>query len=111
MRGVITSLRKLEWDSMRVNFFVIASPGVLENYSASYITSFHLPAEQASLVSRLLQQFPNLTVIDMVSLITQVRETIDQVVRAVQLIFGFSLLAGVVVLLASLYALLVVYLL
>ena len=104
MRGVITSLRKLEWDSMRVNFFVIASPGVLENYSASYITSFHLPAEQASLVSRLLQQFPNLTVIDMVSLITQVRETIDQVVRAVQLIFGFSLLAGVVVLLASLQA-------
>ncbi|MBK6638718.1 MAG: FtsX-like permease family protein [Rhodocyclaceae bacterium] len=104
MRGVITSLRKLEWDSMRVNFFVIASPGVLENYSASYITSVHLAPAQASLVTRLLQQFPNLTVIDMVSLITQVRETIDQVVGAVQLIFGFSLLAGVAVLLASLQA-------
>ena len=104
MRGVVSSLRKLEWDSMRVNFFVIASPGVLENYSASYITSVHLAPAQASLVSRLLQQFPNLTVIDMDSLITQVRETIDQVVGAVQLIFGFSLLAGVAVLLASLQA-------
>jgi putative ABC transport system permease protein len=104
MSGTVTSLRKLEWDSMRVNFFVIASPGVLESFPASFITSVHIPSGKEAAIGRLLRAFPNLTVIDTVSLIRQVQDTLDQVVRAMQLIFGFSLLTGVVVLLATLQA-------
>ncbi|MHB1429724.1 MAG: ABC transporter permease [Rhodocyclaceae bacterium] len=102
--GTITSLRKLDWDSMRVNFFVIAPEGALAGQPTSYITSFHLPDDQAGAVADLVRQFPNLTVIDVAALVRQLQATLDQVVRAVQLVFGFSLLAGLVVLYAAIEA-------
>jgi putative ABC transport system permease protein len=104
MEGVVTSLRKLDWDSMRVNFFVIAPPRALENFPASYITSFHLPAEAAMVIPELVRRFPNITVIDVAALVRQLHATIDQVARAVQLVFGFAVLAGLAVLYAALQA-------
>ncbi len=98
----ITSLRKLDWDSMRVNFFVIAPPGALASYPASYITSFHLAPEQRGIVNELVHRFPNLTVIDVEALVHQLHATFDQVARAVQAVFGFALLAGIAVLMAAL---------
>lgn len=102
LTGHITSLRKLAWDSMRVNFFVITPPGVLDNYPASYITAFHLPRDKADFVGRLVARFPNLTVIDVESVVRQLQNTVEQVVKAVQAVFGFALLAGLVVLYAAL---------
>lgn len=98
----ITSLRKLDWDSMRVNFFVIAPPGRLESFPTSYITSFHLPADRLGVVHDLVSRFPNLTVIDVDTLVRQMHATLDQVAKAVQAVFGFALLAGIVVLVAAL---------
>jgi putative ABC transport system permease protein len=100
----ITSLRKLDWDSMRVNFFVIAPPGMLETYPVSYVTSFHLPARRAGLVTELVKAFPNLTVIDVTTVMRQLQDSFDQVARAVQVLFGFALAAGLVVLYAALQA-------
>jgi putative ABC transport system permease protein len=100
----ITSLRKLDWDSMRVNFFVITPPGSLEDFPLSYITSFHLPVEHAGLGNDLVQAFPNITVIDVGTLVRQLQDTLDQVARAVQALFGFALAAGLVVLYAGLQA-------
>lgn len=102
--GAITSLRKLDWDSMRVNFFVIAPEGTLAGQPTSYITSFHLPAGSEAVVSDLVRQFPNITVIDVAALVRQLQATLDQVIRAVQLVFLFSLLAGLVVLYAAIEA-------
>jgi putative ABC transport system permease protein len=104
MEGRVTSLRKLDWDSMRVNFFVIAPPAALENYPASYITSFHLATERAGLVAELVRSYPNITVIDVAALVRQLHATIDQVARAVQVVFGFAVLAGLAVLYAALQA-------
>jgi putative ABC transport system permease protein len=104
MEGRVTSLRKLDWDSMRVNFFVITPPAALENFSASFITSFHLPAERAAVIPELVRRFPNITVIDVAALVRQLHATIDQVARAVQLVFGFAVLAGLAVLYAALQA-------
>jgi putative ABC transport system permease protein len=104
MEGQVTSLRKLDWDSMRVNFFVIAPPAALENFPASYITSFHLPADRAQVIPELVRRFPNITVIDVAALVRQLHATIDQVARAVQLVFGFAVLAGLAVLYAALQA-------
>ena len=64
LTAAVTSLRKLDWDSMRVNFFVIAPPGVLERYPVSYISSFHLPPQRRQVVDDLVRSFPNVTVID-----------------------------------------------
>lgn len=98
----ISSLRKLDWDSMRVNFFVLTPPGVLENQPQSLITSFHLPAGQEGVITALVQRFPNLTVIDVGQILRQLRSVIDQVAQAVQFVFLFTLAAGVVVLYAAL---------
>ncbi len=100
----ITSLRKLQWDSMRVNFFVIAPEGSLAGQPTSYITSFHLAAGQHQLAGDLVRAFPNITVIDIDSLVRQLQATLGQVIGAVQLVFGFSLLAGLAVLYAALQA-------
>jgi putative ABC transport system permease protein len=100
----ITSIRKLDWDSMQVNFFVIATPGLLEGYPASYVASMHLREAQAGFVSRLSQRFPNLTVIDTSAILRQLNSMMDQVIRAVQFVFLFALGAGVLVLYAALLA-------
>lgn len=100
----ITSVRSLDWDSMRVNFFFIAAPGMLENDPASLITSFHLPAGDHAFITSLVRAFPNLTVIDVAALLEQIREMTDKLILIVQFVFGFAVLAGLVVLYASLQA-------
>jgi putative ABC transport system permease protein len=104
IEATITSLRALDWDSMRVNFFVIAPPGLLDTAPASYITSFYLPDNHRAFIPALVKVFPNLTVIDVASLVKQLNATLDQVVRAVALVFGFAVLAGLAVLYAALQA-------
>lgn len=100
----VQSLRELEWDSMNVNFFVVASPGVLESFPASYITSFHLPASAAGFTNALVARFPNLTAIDVDAVVRQFRALMDQLSAAVSVVFGFALLAGVMVLFAAIEA-------
>ena len=97
----VSSLRKLSWDSMRVNFFVITPPGVLEDAPASYITSFHLDSGQARALDALVGQFPNLTVINIAAVLGQLQRMIDRMVLAIQFIFAFACLAGAVVLYAA----------
>ena len=93
-------VRKLDWDSMRVNFFFIASPGVLEDFP-DLITSFHLPPRH-DFTTKLVGEFPNLTVIDTAAVIAQVQSMTDKLIVIVQFVFGFAVLAGLVVLYAAL---------
>ncbi len=69
----VTSLRKVDWDTMRANFFAVTPPGVLEEFSASYISSFHLPEKANEGLNQLVKTYPNLTVIDIAALMQQVR--------------------------------------
>ena len=98
----IVSLRKVAWDSFRVNFFVVAPPGVLEKFPASYVTSLHLPAQRSALMDELVRRFPNLLVIDVAAVLAQVQRMMDQVVRAIEFVFLFSIAAGLLVLFAAL---------
>ena len=98
----VVGLRKLNWDSMRVNFFVLTPPAVLEGYPASWITSFHLASDKTDFVSRLVREFPNLTVIDVAAIVRQLQSIMDQVAQAVQFVFLFTLVAGIIVLYAAL---------
>ena len=98
----VLGLRKLNWDSMRVNFFVLTPPAVLEPYSASWITSFYLAPAKADFVNRLIREFPNLTVVDVAAIVRQLQAIMDQVAQAVQFIFLFTLVAGIIVLYAAL---------
>ena len=102
----VTSLRKLDWDSMRVNFFVLTPPGVIDDLPASYITSFHLPAAETRLGVELVSRFPNLTIIDIAAAIAQLRTVMEQVAGAVRFIFLFTLAAGGIVLVSALLTML-----
>jgi putative ABC transport system permease protein len=100
----ITSLRSVEWESFQPNFFVLASPGALDGYPASHITAVQVPPTRPRFTAELVQRFPNLSVIDVDAVLAQVRSTADQVSTVVQVVFWFSLLAGVLVLLAAVSA-------
>ena len=100
----ITSLRSVDWESFQPNFFVLASPGALAGYPASHITAVQVPPERTRFTAELVQRFPNLSVIDVDAVLAQVRSTADQVSTVVQVVFWFSLAAGVLVLLAAVSA-------
>jgi len=100
--GRITSLRWVEWDSFNVNFFIVANPGSLDESPGTWITSFYLDPDKRKLMIDLVKKFPSITVIDVDAILTHVRRIMNQVIRTVEFVFGFTLLAGVVVLLAAL---------
>ncbi|HEY0503374.1 MAG TPA: FtsX-like permease family protein, partial [Lysobacter sp.] len=100
----ITSLRSVDWESFRPNFFVIASPGALDAYPASHVTAVSVPPADTHFTAGLVERFPNLSVIDVEAVLKQVRATGDQVSTVVQVVFWFSLAAGVLVLLAAISA-------
>ena len=110
--STITSVRKVNWSSMHVNFFAmypVASLG--DEVAVSYITSYRNPpykaaakaaqAAQPSLDYQLLQTFPNITQVDMDSTLLQLQAVLDKVIRAVELLFVFGLAAGLLVLFAT----------
>jgi putative ABC transport system permease protein len=100
----VNSLRSVAWDSFQVNFFVILPPGVLERFPATYITSFHLPEDRGDLLTRLIQRFPSVTVIDVRAIMRQVRAIMDRATLAIEYVFAFTLLAGLMVLYAAIQA-------
>ncbi|TZG33812.1 FtsX-like permease family protein [Halomonas eurihalina] len=104
LQGQVASLRELDWDSFRPNFYVIFPPGVLEEFGHSYITAFHLDGSEREVLRGLIRDFPAVTLLDVESILSRVREVLDQVTRAVELVLVFVLLAGVSVLYAALVA-------
>ena len=99
-----TSLRKVNWDSLRANFFIIMPSRLLADQPKSYITAFHLPAGKGTLATELVREMPNLTVLDMSAIFRQVQAVLDQVIAAIEFLFLFTLAAGVLVLYAALAA-------
>jgi putative ABC transport system permease protein len=100
--ATVTSLRKLDWGSMRVNFFVILNPALVTNLPQTFITAFHLPPAGEALVNSLVHDFPNLTVVDIGNVVRQVQGVIDNVIVAVEFLFLFTLVSGILVLYAAL---------
>jgi putative ABC transport system permease protein len=98
----VTSLRKLEWGTMRANFFVIINPQAMAPMARTYMTAFHQPTAGAGLSNALTREFPNLSVIDVSGIIRQVQDVLDQVITAVEFLFAFTLASGVLVLYAAL---------
>ena len=100
----ISSLRRLRWDSMKINFFVIAPPALLADFPTSYVSAFHVEPGQEQALNELAARFPNVTLVDVAAAVRQAQEVIDQLVAAVQFIFPFALGAGMLVLYSALVA-------
>jgi len=100
----VTSLRDVRWDSFQPNFFMVFSPGVLDDVTGTLITSVHVLPEQRPALVDLVRQFPEVTIIDIAALLSQVRDVMDKAALAVQYVFLFTLAAGLMVLLAAVQA-------
>jgi putative ABC transport system permease protein len=98
----ITSVRHVDWNSMHANFFVLVPQAMLAAQPVTYLAAYHAPGDAQRMDDALVRQFPNLTVIDVGSLLAHLRHLIDQVITAVQFLFLFALAAGLLVLAASL---------
>ena len=99
----ITSLRKVDWTSMRANFFVMYPVSRLPDVPATYMGAFRAPATRG-FDNELVRAFPNITAVDMTATLAQVQGVLDKVIRAVEFLFGFTLAAGLVVLFAAVTA-------
>ena len=99
----LTSLRKVDWGSMRANFFIMFPVASVPDVPTTYMAAYRAPA-QAGFDNTLLRQFPNITNVDLDSTIAQVQRVLDQVIRAVEFLFAFTLAAGLVVLFAAVTA-------
>ncbi|MGH8265466.1 MAG: ABC transporter permease [Steroidobacteraceae bacterium] len=97
----VASIRKVRWDSFHPNFFLVMAPGLLENAAGTYMTSVHLTEKQKPMLVDLVREFPGVSVFDIDRLLSQVRDVMDKASRAVEYVFLFTLLAGVMVLLAA----------
>lgn len=99
----ITSVRKVDWGSMHANFFVMYTVSSLGDVPVTYMSAFRAP-DRPGFDNALVRTFPNVTNVDMSATIGQVQRVLDQVIRAVEFLFGFTLAAGLVVLFAAVTA-------
>ncbi|HKI73108.1 MAG TPA: FtsX-like permease family protein, partial [Pseudomonadales bacterium] len=102
--ATVASLRSVAWDNLRPNFFIVFSPGALDDFPSTWMTSFYLPPNHKLFLNRLLRQYPTMTVIEVDALIAQIKTIIAQVTSAIQLVLVLILVSGALVLLASLQA-------
>jgi putative ABC transport system permease protein len=100
----LTSTRLVHWDSFRPNFFMVLSPGAIEGFAHTYISSLFVAPEQRRVTVDLVRQFPSVSVLDVGAVLDQVRRSMDRAALAVQYVFLFTLAAGVMVLLAAIQA-------
>ncbi len=99
-----TSIRNLRWDSMKPNFYIIFSPGTLDKYPSTYLSSFYLPPANKLVLNRLLKTFPNITVLEIDLILNQFRMILNQVSLAIEYVLIFALIAGFLVLFAAVHA-------
>lgn len=102
--ATVTSLRSVQWDSFHANFFILASPDVLQNLPTTYLTSVYLPHSTDSSLSQLVRAFPNITVINITALMSRARHLMDQAVLAIEYVFGLTLLSGLLILYITIIA-------
>lgn len=100
----ITSVREVRWDSMQPNFFVVAAPGLLLDKPYTFITSLHVPTNRPELIPQMIRQFPSITAIDTSAVLGQIRSLVEQASLAVQGVFAFTLVTGLLVLWSALQA-------
>ena len=94
-------MRKVNWDSFQPNFFLVFSPGALDGFPTSFISSLRVPRREEDVFVDLVRKHPTVSVIDLDSIIQQVRGIIEKASLAVQAVFVFTMAAGIAVLFAA----------
>jgi putative ABC transport system permease protein len=104
IRAKVANIRSLQWDTMKPNFYMIFSPGTLDGFPTTYLTSFFLPDSQKVFLNQLLKSYPATTILEVDQILKQFKTILAQLTRAIDLLLYFALLAGILVLLAAVFS-------
>jgi len=102
--ATVVNFRQVQWDTMRPNFYMIFSPGTLDAYPSTYLTSFYLSPTQKELLNTLVKKYPATTILEVDQILQQLKTILNQLSQSVNLLLYFALLAGFTVLFAAVYA-------
>lgn len=101
--ATVAGIRTLRWDTMKPNFYMIFSPGTLDNYPSTYLTSFHLPETQKNVLNTLVKKYPGITILEVDAILLQFKSILTQLTLAINYLLYFALMAGFTVLFAAVY--------
>ncbi len=104
INATVASIRELRWDTMKPNFYMIFSPGSLDAYPSTFITSFYLPETQKNMLNPLVKKFPGTTILEVDLILRQFKTILTQLTKAINYLLYFALVAGFTVLFAAVYA-------
>jgi len=104
IKVTVTSIRALRWDTMKPNFYMIFSPGTLDAYPSTFITSFYLPEKQKNVLNTLVKKYPGTTILEVDLILQQFKTILTQLTQAINYLLYFALMAGFTVLFAAVYA-------
>lgn len=97
----VTSFRSINWDSFQPNFFMVLSPGALDDFPTTFVASLKMDQQEKSVLVDLVRSHPTVSVIDLDVILEQVKSILDKASLAVQAVFVFTLAAGIAVLFAA----------
>ena len=104
INATVTSIRTLRWDTMKPNFYMVFSPGTLDAYPSTFITSFYLPETQKNVLNTLVKKYPGTTILEVDLILQQFKTILTQLTEAINYLLYFALMAGFTVLFAAVYA-------
>jgi putative ABC transport system permease protein len=102
--ATVSSIRALRWDTMKPNFYMILSPGTLESFPTTFITSFYLPDNKKAGLNKLVKDYPAMTILEVGLILKQIKTFILQLTEAINYLLYFALMAGFTVLFAAIYS-------
>jgi putative ABC transport system permease protein len=104
LTATVNSIRSLRWDTMKPNFYMIFSPGTLESFPGTFITSFYLPHDQKNYLNQLVKKFPAMTILEVDLILKQFKTILTQLTEAINYLLYFALMAGFTVLFSAIYS-------
>ena len=102
--ATVANIRELRWDTMKPNFYMIFSPGTLDAYPSTFITSFYFPETQKNVLNTLVKKYPGTTILEVDLILKQFKTILTQLTQAINYLLYFSLMAGFTVLFAAVYS-------
>ncbi len=104
LTATVGSIRSLKWETMRPNFYMIFSPGTLDAFPGTYLTSFYLPENHKTYLNQLVKKYPAMTVLDVDAILKQFKTIVRQLTAAIDYVLYFALIAGFTVLFSAIYS-------
>ena len=104
VKTTVANIRQVDWNSFQPNFFMVLSGNALESFPMTFIASLRLNDEKSDALGVLLEAYPTISIVDLEPILQQVRQIIEKVSLAIQIVFIFTMAAGVTVLFSAVHS-------